>query len=63
LAALPIIPVLLFFNRVIEQSLSYLSATVATSAVLYAIIMITVFKNEQARQILHVIVEKTRKSK
>jgi O-antigen/teichoic acid export membrane protein len=61
LAALPIIPVSLFFDRVMEHNLSYVSATVATSAVLYAVIMTTVFKNEQASRITHSIIRKIKK--
>jgi O-antigen/teichoic acid export membrane protein len=60
LAALPIIPVSLFFDRIMEHNISYLSVTVATSAILYAGIMTVVFKNEQASQILHIIVSKIR---
>jgi ABC-type Fe3+-siderophore transport system permease subunit len=63
LAALPIIPVALFFDRVMEHNLSYVLVTVATSAVLYAGIMTTVFKNEQANRILRVIIGKIRKGK
>jgi O-antigen/teichoic acid export membrane protein len=61
LAALPIIPVSLFFNRIIEQNINCLSATVATSAILYAIIMIAVFKNERATQIVQSIVRTIQK--
>jgi O-antigen/teichoic acid export membrane protein len=58
LAALPIIPVSLFLNPVMEHNMSYLLVTVAASAIIYATIMISVFKNEQANQIFHVIVGK-----
>jgi O-antigen/teichoic acid export membrane protein len=58
LAALPIIPVSLFFNHVITQNINYLSIMIATSIIVYTVIMIIVFKNEQANQILHTIVGK-----
>jgi O-antigen/teichoic acid export membrane protein len=58
LAALPIIPVSLFLNTAMEHNIGYLSVTVAASAIIYVAIMISVFKNEQANQILHVIVGK-----
>jgi O-antigen/teichoic acid export membrane protein len=58
LAALPIIPVSLLVNRITEHNLSYLLVTVATSVIIYAGIMIAVFKNEQANQILCSIVKK-----
>jgi O-antigen/teichoic acid export membrane protein len=61
LAALPIIPVSLFVNHILKQDISYLLVTVGTSAILYAIIMIVVFKNEQANQILQTIVRKIKK--
>jgi O-antigen/teichoic acid export membrane protein len=60
LAALPIIPVSLFLNPIMKHNISYLSITVVTSAIIYAAIMIAVFKNEQASRILHSIVEKIR---
>jgi O-antigen/teichoic acid export membrane protein len=56
LSALLIIPVSLFFNHVIEQNLIYLLATVATSVILYAITMTSVFKNEHATRIVHLFV-------
>jgi hypothetical protein len=61
LAALPIIPVSLLVNRITEHNLSYLSVTVATSIIIYASIMTTVFKNEQANQIVHSVVRKVKK--
>ncbi|MDR1896637.1 MAG: flippase [Prevotellaceae bacterium] len=57
-AALPIIPVSLCINRIMEHNLSYLSVTIVTSAVLYALTMIFIFKNEQANQIAHSIIDK-----
>jgi O-antigen/teichoic acid export membrane protein len=62
LAALPIIPVSLLANHIIND-IGYLSITVVTSAIIYAGIMTTVFKNEQASQILHAIVGKIRNKK
>jgi O-antigen/teichoic acid export membrane protein len=59
-AALPIIPFSFILNHIIKHNISYLSLTLATSAILYAGIMIAVFKNKQATQILHVIVGKIR---
>jgi O-antigen/teichoic acid export membrane protein len=61
LAALPIIPVSLLVNRITEHNLSYLLVTVTTSAIIYAGIMIVVFKNEQAKQIVHAVVRKIKK--
>jgi hypothetical protein len=62
LAALPIIPISLLFDCVIDLNISYLSATVTTSVVLYVSIMVAVFKNEQASQILRVVVRKIKAS-
>jgi O-antigen/teichoic acid export membrane protein len=61
LAALPIIPVSLFCNHILKHNISYLSVTVATSAILYAIIIIVVFKNAQANQMLQAVVRKIKK--
>jgi O-antigen/teichoic acid export membrane protein len=58
LAALPIIPVSLFFNHLMKHDTSYLLVMVVTSTILYAGIMTLVFKNEQANQIVHAIVGK-----
>jgi hypothetical protein len=41
-----------------EHNIICLLITIATSAIIYAGMMITVFKNEHASQTLHVIVEK-----
>jgi O-antigen/teichoic acid export membrane protein len=61
LAALPIIPIALFFSHITKHDISYLSITVATSAIIYAGIMIVVFKNEQASQIVHSVIRKIKK--
>jgi O-antigen/teichoic acid export membrane protein len=61
LAALPIIFVSLIFSRAIEQNVNYLLVTAVTGSVIYAFIMIFLFKNEQANQILHSITGKIRK--
>jgi O-antigen/teichoic acid export membrane protein len=61
LAALPIIPVSLFFNHIMEHDLSCLLMTVITSMILYTIIMIVVFKNKQANQIIYLIIRKLNK--
>jgi O-antigen/teichoic acid export membrane protein len=61
LAALPIIPVSLFFDHVMEHNLSYLTVTVAISAIIYACIMTAVFKNEQTCQIVQTIIRKIKK--
>jgi O-antigen/teichoic acid export membrane protein len=61
LAALPIIPVSLLLSRIMEHNLNYLLMTVATGAIIYVGIMIIVFKNEQANQIVHSIIRKIKK--
>ncbi|MDR2406487.1 MAG: flippase [Bacteroidales bacterium] len=61
LASLPIIKVSLFANHVIEDKLIYLSITIVISGILYSIIMIFVFKNEQAIQIAHSIATQIKK--
>jgi O-antigen/teichoic acid export membrane protein len=60
LAALPIIPVSLLLTRVMMHNMGYLSVIVVTSIIIYAGIMIVVFKNEQASQVLHTIVRKVK---
>jgi O-antigen/teichoic acid export membrane protein len=56
-AALPIILISSGFNSILKYDLIYLVSTVVTSGLLYAIIMIFIFKNEQTTQILHAIIK------
>jgi O-antigen/teichoic acid export membrane protein len=58
MAALSIIPVSLCANRVMEHNLSYLSITIVISSILYGLTMILIFKNEQANQIAHSVIDK-----
>jgi O-antigen/teichoic acid export membrane protein len=51
-ASLPIIPISLWFNF-IENSLYYILITIFTSVTFYLIMMVFVFKNGQANQILY----------
>jgi O-antigen/teichoic acid export membrane protein len=60
-AALLIIPVSMFFDHIITQDASYLFATSVTSGFIYAIVMVFIFKNEQANQIVHSVVKKIHK--
>jgi O-antigen/teichoic acid export membrane protein len=60
-ATLPVILISLGFNSILKYDLIYLVSTVITSGILYAIIMIFIFKNEQTSQILHSIIKKIRK--
>jgi O-antigen/teichoic acid export membrane protein len=57
LASLPIILVSLFCN-IIEYDLSYLLATIVISGTLYISILLFVFKNESAKQLLFFIIKK-----
>jgi O-antigen/teichoic acid export membrane protein len=59
-AALLIIPVSIFFDHIIKQDASYLFATSGTSGIIYAIVMVFIFKNEQANKVVHSIVKKLR---
>jgi O-antigen/teichoic acid export membrane protein len=54
-AALPIIPVSLIFNHITEHTIIYLLITVVASTITYAGIMTSVFRNEQACQMLHAV--------
>jgi O-antigen/teichoic acid export membrane protein len=60
-AALLIIPVSIFFDNIIRQDVSYLFATSVTSIIIYAIVMVFIFKNEQANQIVHSVLKKLHK--
>jgi O-antigen/teichoic acid export membrane protein len=61
LAALPIIPISFFLNQIMKDNISYLLVTVVASAIIYAGIMIVVFKNEQASQIIYSVVRRIKK--
>jgi O-antigen/teichoic acid export membrane protein len=59
-AALPIIPISIYISRIMEHNLIYLLLTVAISTILYGLIMIFIFKNDQVNQILNFIIRKIR---
>jgi O-antigen/teichoic acid export membrane protein len=61
LAALPIIPISLFVNHIVERRLSCLSITIVASVIVYAVVMIAVFKNEPACQVVRTVIKKIKK--
>lgn len=58
IAAIPIVPISLWFDSVIQHTSGYLFATIITSAIVYVGFMLFVFKNEQMNSIVHSLVRK-----
>ena len=63
LAALPIIPISLYFGDVLKNDFLYLSVTTITSGVLYFVLMIYVFHNEWGNQFIGTIMQKIKSNK
>jgi O-antigen/teichoic acid export membrane protein len=58
IAALPIIPISLALNNMLINSLTYLLLMISLSGIVYSILILFFFKNEQASQLLHSITKK-----
>jgi O-antigen/teichoic acid export membrane protein len=58
IATLPIIPISLLFNSVFMEDSIYLLLTILSSGVIYSIVLLFFFKNEQTHQILQSIIKK-----
>jgi O-antigen/teichoic acid export membrane protein len=58
LAALPIIPISLSFDCLIENNLNYVFIVVAACGIVYTTIMLFIFKNEYTCNIIYSIIKK-----
>jgi O-antigen/teichoic acid export membrane protein len=58
IAAIPIIPVSIWFDSVMRHTSGYLFATITTSSIIYVGFMLFVFKNELMNSIVHSLVGK-----
>jgi O-antigen/teichoic acid export membrane protein len=54
-AALPIIPISIYIDHLFEHNLTYLLVTIIICGIIYIVIMMFIFKNEQLNQITHSI--------